>query len=320
MPVTASLFAAILPMILYLFLIWRMDKYEPEPIKFVLLHFFWGAFGAVKLSVIGTAILGVATGITGQNETDGAIQTVFFAPFVEEIAKGILLLWTVNSKNFDNITDGIVYGTAIGFGFGMTENFLYFVAYGDTASSWFYLVIVRSLFSAVMHAISTGIFGAALGIAKYSNSFVRSLLPFFALIFSMFVHFFWNASVSFNNTYFLGFVFIIILVIVFLGVLKFSLSNEKKIIEHELLEEVALGIIPQNYLPIISTRLRLKKGWMDENTRKVYFRTAIHLAFSKMKFKKVKGARKEFYYNEVVQNRIALKSLIDNKKYEMRKE
>ncbi|MEW6652036.1 MAG: PrsW family intramembrane metalloprotease [Bacteroidota bacterium] len=299
-------------MVFYLFLIWRMDKYEPEPIKFVLLHFFWGAFGAIILSVIGTAFLGFTTGITGQTKTESAIQTVFFAPLVEEIAKGILLLWTVNSKKFDNITDGIVYGTAIGLGFGMTENFLYFVTYGDTASSWVYLVIVRSLFSAVMHAISTGIFGAALGIAKYSSSFVRIFFPFLALIFSMFVHFFWNASVSFDSTYFLGFVFIIILVIVFLVVIQYSIGSEKRIIERELLEEVVLGIIPQNYLPIISTRLRLRKGWMDESTRKIYFRTAIHLAFSKMKFKKVKGVRREFYYNEVVKNRIALKSIIDN--------
>ncbi|KAF0141144.1 MAG: hypothetical protein FD122_1796 [Stygiobacter sp.] len=312
MPITASLSAAILPMTLYVFLIWRMDKYEPEPIKFVLLHFLWGAVGAIILSVAGSALLGIATGINGHTETENTIQTIFFAPFAEEVAKGLLLLWTVNSKKFDNITDGIVYGTAIGFGFGMTENFLYFVTYGDSAASWFYLVIVRTLFSAVMHGISTGTFGAVLGIAKYSNSFVRIFFPVFALIFSMFIHFFWNASVIFNGTYFYGFVFMIVLITLFIGVIKLSIFNEKKIIERELAEEVELGIIPQNYLPILSTRLRLRKGWMDEQTRKIYFRTAIHLAFSKMKHKKVNTARKQFYYNEIVQHRIALKSIIEN--------
>lgn len=318
MPISASISAAILPMLLYLFLVWRMDKYEPEPIKYVLFHFFWGAFGAIILSVIGTAVLGLSTGINGLTETDETIQTIFFAPFVEEIAKGILLLWTVNSRKFDNITDGIVYGTAIGLGFGMTENFLYFITYGDTATSWFYLVVVRSLFSAVMHAIATGTFGAALGIAKYSNSLIRFILPLIAIIFSMFIHFFWNASVTFDGTYFFGFIFMLILVIVFLTVIKISINNEKKIIENELLEEVVHGIIPDTYLPIISTRLRLKKGWMDENTRKLYFRTAIHLAFSKMKFKKVKGSRKDYYFNEVVKNRIALKNILDNLNNEIR--
>lgn len=318
MPIAASLSAAVLPMTLYLFLVWRMDKYEPEPVRFVLLHFFWGAFGAIILSIVGTAALGFATGINGQSETESTIQTIFFAPFIEEVAKGLLLLWTVNSKKFDNITDGIVYGTAIGLGFGMTENFLYFVTYGDSAASWFYLVIVRSLFSAVMHAISTGTFGAVLGIAKYSNSFVRVSFPIFALIFSMFIHFFWNASVSFNGTYFYGFIFMIALMLLFLGVIRLSIYNEKKIIERELLEEVTLGIIPHNYLPIISTRLRLRKGWMDEQTRKIYFRTAIHLAFSKMKYKKVSSSKKQFYFNEIVMNRIALKNILENQIQEVR--
>lgn len=311
MPIAASLSAAVLPMTLYLFLIWRMDKYEPEPIKFVLLHFFWGAFGAIILSVIGTTVLGLATGITGQNEIEGTIQTIFFAPLVEEIAKGILLFWTVNSRKFDNITDGIVYGSAIGLGFGMTENFLYFVTYGDTMASWFYIVIVRSLFSAVMHAISTGTFGAALGIVKYSNSLVRFFFPFLAILFSMFIHFLWNASVSFEGTYFFGFVFMIILIFLFIVIIKLSINNEKKIIERELLEEVVLGIIPSNYLPIISTRLRLRKGWMDENSRKLYFRTAIHLAFSKMKFKKVKGFKRDYYTSDIEQDRFLLKKIID---------
>lgn len=315
MPIPASIFAAILPMLLYLFLIWRMDKYDPEPIKYVLFHFFWGAFGAIILSLMGTVVLG---GFIGHIETNENIQSIFFAPFVEEIAKGILLLWTVNSRKFDNITDGIVYGTAIGLGFGMTENFLYFITYGDTVASWFYLVIVRSLFSAVMHAIATGIFGAALGIAKYSNSLIRFILPPFALLISMFIHFFWNASVTFEGTYFLGFIFMLFLIIIFLTVIKISINNEKIIIEKELFEEVVLGIIPQNYLPIISTRLRFKKGWMDERTRIIYFRTAIHLAFSKMKFKKVKGSRKDFYYNEIAQNRIALKDIINNQNKEIR--
>ena len=317
MPITASLSAAILPMTLYLFLVWRMDKYEPEPIKFVLLHFLWGAFGAIILSVAGSALLGIATGITGHTETENTIQTIIFAPFAEEVAKGLLLFWTVNSKKFDNITDGIVYGTAIGFGFGMTENFLYFVTYGDSAASWFYLVIVRSLFSAVMHAISTGTFGAVLGIAKYSNSFVRIFFPIFALIFSMLIHFFWNASVIFNGAYFYGFLFMIVLTVLFLGVIRLSIYNEKKIIERELMEEVELGIIPPNYLPILSTRLRLRKGWMDEQTRKIYFRTAIHLAFSKMKYKKVSNSSKPFYYNEVLQNRIALRNILSNNIQEM---
>ena len=84
---------------------------------------------------------------------------IVVAPIVEEITKGLFLLITITNKKFDNITDGIVYGGAIGLGFGMTENFLYFVSYGESISNWIMLVIVRSLFSAVMHCVSTATLG-----------------------------------------------------------------------------------------------------------------------------------------------------------------
>jgi protease PrsW len=312
MPIISSLLAAILPMLLYLLLIYKMDKYEPEPIKFVLVHFMWGALGAVLLGVLGTFALGYATGLNGVSETEKTIHIIIFAPLSEEIAKGIFLFWTVNSKKFDNITDGIVYGSAIGLGFGMTENFLYFVSYGDTASSWFYLVIVRTLFSAVMHCISTGIFGSLLGMAKYGNLFSRTVLPFVGLAIGMFIHFFWNSAVVFNGTSAYGFLFMLILIALYFGIIRLSIYNEKKIIEAQLEEEVLMGIIPKNLLPIISSRLRHQSGWIEEERRKLFFRTAVHLAFSKMKFKKVRDSRKQFYLNEVNQYREALRNILVN--------
>ncbi len=312
MPFFSSLLAAILPMSFYLILIWKMDKYEPEPIKFVLIHFLWGAFGAVILGVFGTLLLGYATGINGATETENTINIIIFAPLSEELAKGIFLLWTVNSRKFDNITDGIVYGSAIGLGFGMTENFLYFISFGDSANAWFNLVIIRTLFSAVMHCISTGIFGALLGMAKYGNLLSRTFLPFSGLGIGIFIHFFWNSAVIFNGTSVYGFIFMIFLIGLYFGIIRLSIYNEMKIIESQLEEEVNLGILPAKFLPIISTRLRHKPGWIEEDKRKLYFNTAVHLAFSKMKFKKVRDSRKIIYLHEVNQNREALKNILSN--------
>lgn len=312
MPIFSSLFAAIIPMLFYLTLIWKMDKYEPESIKFVIVHFLWGAFGAVLLGVLGTLLLGYTTGINGTTETENTINIIIFAPLSEELAKGIFLLWTVNSRKFDNITDGIVYGSAIGLGFGMTENFLYFVSYGDSSAAWVSLVIIRTLFSAVMHCISTGIFGALLGMAKYGNLFSRTFLPLAGLCSGIFIHFFWNSAVVFNGTSIYGFAFMLILIAVYFGIIRLSIYNEMKIIESQLEEEVTLGILPAKFLPIISTRLRHKSGWIEEEKRKLYFRTAVHLAFSKMKFKKVRDSRKQFYFQEVTQNREALKNILAN--------
>ncbi|MEW6195899.1 MAG: PrsW family intramembrane metalloprotease [Bacteroidota bacterium] len=308
MPITASFFAAIIPMLTYLIFIWRMDKYEREPLTFVFVHFIWGAIGAIALGIVGSFML---TDISGVSEEYSGmlIQTVIFAPVAEEIAKGIFLLFTINSRRFDNLTDGLVYGGAIGLGFGMTENFTYFISYGDTMIGWLFLVIIRSGFSAVMHCISTATFGAFLGVAKFTDSKYKAILPFIGLVLAIFYHFMWNLSVSFDETYLYGLLFMIVLITMFVLVFKYSVEHEKRIITKELYEESSFNIIPKEFIPIISSHLRLRKGWIDEAIRKQYFRTAIKLAFAKMKSKKARGYDQQYYLNEVDVNREILRSL-----------
>lgn len=308
MPILASFFAAIIPMIAYLLLIWTMDKYEREPLTFVIYHFLWGAFGAILLGVIGSFMLNDMTGIS--NDKNGTIiQTILFAPITEEIAKGLFLLFTINSRKFDNVTDGLVYGGAIGLGFGMTENFAYFTSYGDTISTWLFIVIIRTGFSAVMHCISTATFGAFLGLTKFTMNKIRGIFPILGLLLAMFFHFMWNASVSYPGTFLYGFLFMIILIITFFAIFRLSIRYEKKIIIRELTEESNNQILPKEHIPIISSNLRFRKGWVDERIRKQYFRSAIKLAFAKFQSRKTGGYFRQLYLGEIEINRQTIKSL-----------
>lgn len=290
-----------------------MDKYDREPLLLILIHFFWGAFGAIILGISGSIILSGLTGLIGEaSKTSSLIQTIVFAPFSEEIAKGVFLLYSVNSKKFDNITDGLVYGAAVGLGFGMTENFIYFISYGDTPLSWFQIVVIRSLFSAVMHCISTGAFGAFLAMAKFSSQPGKNALPFVGLFLAMFIHLMWNLSVSFEDTFFYGFLFMIFLILFFIFIFRLSISNEKKIIERELLDESKLGLIPQWHINILSSHLRFRDGWIDERIRRLYSRYAIRLAFSKNQFREAKDFTRDFYALEIEKNRGTIRSLLSN--------
>ena len=124
----ASLFAAIIPMFTYLLIIWRTDRYDREPFSLIIINYIYGAVGAILLAVIGSELIAAMISYILQNEEMMLrIQTIFVAPVVEETTKGFFLFLMVANKKFDNITDGIVYGGAIGLGFGMTENFFYFV-------------------------------------------------------------------------------------------------------------------------------------------------------------------------------------------------
>jgi RsiW-degrading membrane proteinase PrsW (M82 family) len=307
----ASALAAIIPMIIYLLVIWRFDRYDREPFGLVLQNYLWGALGAIFFAIIGSSIItsGLSILIHDQTQLNHA-ETIFVAPFVEEITKGIFLLITFSNKKFDNITDGIVYGGAIGLGFGMTENFLYFIAFGTTPAAWLTIVMIRTLFSGVMHCVATATFGAFLGYAKFRNIYYKITFPIIGLAIAMFIHFAWNFSVSFEATTLPGFAFMIFTVLIFITVFSVAVSNERKIIYNELFEEVVDGVIPLDHLEYLNSAKRNKLGWVDESIRKLYIRAATTLAFRKMELKNSTGSSKEFYKKDVEYYRTFIHNLL----------
>ena len=296
----ASAVAAVLPMFIYLIVIWKFDRYDREPFGLVLRNYLWGAVGAIVIAIIGSTVLsaGLATLISNKSELNN-YQTIFIAPFVEEITKGMFLLITVSSKKFDNMTDGIVYGGAIGLGFGMTENFLYFIAFGNNLQEWVTIVLIRTLFSAVMHCVATATFGAFLGYAKFKGFLYKLTFPAIGLAIAMFIHFAWNFSVSFKSTALLGFVFMIFTVLIFIVTFSVSVWSEKRIIHKELLEEVLNGLIPAEHLDVLNSSKRNRHGWVDESIRKLYIRAATTLAFRKLELKNSSGSSRDYYEKDV---------------------
>lgn len=311
MLILASALAAVIPMSLYLFLMWKFDKYDKEPFKLVLANYLWGALGAIIFAVIGSLILSSFASFFIKDELHlGWFGAIIIAPFVEEITKGFFLLITVANRKFDNVTDGIVYGGAIGLGFGMTENFIYFVAYGTTVPEWISIVVVRTLFTAVMHCVATATFGAFLGYSKFRSRSFKITFPIIGIMFAMIIHSAWNLTVSFRSTTPIGFLFMFITIIVFIIVFALSLKNEKTVISSELGEEAAAGLIPVNHINILSSSVRDKRGWIDESIRKVYIRAATTLAFRKLQLKNSHGLSKIYYENDVENYRNFIRELL----------
>lgn len=311
--IAASLLAAALPMLTYLFFIWWFDSYDREPFVLVLKNYFWGAIGAIIFSIAWSGILSAVISVFVKDEAFMSnIETILIAPFVEEITKGAFLLFTMRHKKFDNITDGIVYGGAIGLGFGMTENFIYFLVYGDTLANWITIVILRTIFSAVMHCVATGTFGAFLGYAKFKKPILKFILPVIGLSVAMFIHFMWNLSVSFESTTFLGFFFMIFTIALFISIFSLSILSEKKIIYNELITEVHNGLIPLEHISVLNSPKRNKPGWIDESIRKSYIGAATTLAFRKMQLQNSTGFSRNYYEEDVNYYRDFIKNLLSS--------
>ena len=311
---TASAAAAILPMLIYLILIWRFDRYDREPFGLVLVNYLWGALGAIFFALIGSGIIVTILSlfITSQSQLEHT-QTILIAPLVEETTKGIFLLLTYTNKKFDNMTDGIVYGGAIGLGFGMTENFLYFIAFGTTLNEWITIVIIRTLFSGIMHCVATATFGALLGYSKFKRTAYKIVLPIIGWMAAMFIHFAWNFTVSFESTTLIGFVFMFFTVIIFITVFSIAVLSERRIIYQELLEEVINGLIPAEHLEILNSSKRNRFGWVDESIRKLYIRAATTLAFRKMELKNSFGSSRNFYEKDVEYYRTFIQNLLSQR-------
>ncbi|MEN8192575.1 MAG: PrsW family intramembrane metalloprotease [Bacteroidota bacterium] len=303
--ILTSLVAAVVPMSFYLILLWRFDKYEREPLKLVIFHFLWGATISVIIGFAWSKLISIPiqTVITNQ-EIVGFIQIILIAPFVEELSKGALLFRTMKDNRFDYLTDGLVYGAAIGLGFGMTENFLYFITFGNTIPNLLWLIVIRSAFSAVMHGMATAAFGALLSISKYSKNRNKKLLIVVGIIIAMSIHFIWNFSVSFSNTFLFGLFFMFIIFIIFLFVFSYSLKFEKRIISEKLIDE-----IPETFIPILISTFRYKEGWFVEKFRKEFITSAIKLAFRKHELE-ISSEKVEFYKDEIENLRIRIAELL----------
>ncbi len=315
MPVFASALAAFIPIAFYLFFVWKFDRFDREPVGLYLKHFFWGAIGAIILALIGSYVLSFFLSFTIHNpEVRQKAETIIVAPFVEEITKGIFLLFTISNRKFDNITDGIVYGGAIGLGFGMTENFTYFLTYGKTFDNWLMLVLVRTSFTAVMHCVSTASFGAFLGYAKFKPMIFKIIFPPLGLALAMFIHFAWNFSVSFSQTSLLGFLFLSGSILIFIASFKLAVKSDARIIFRELYDEAEHDVLPHEHVTILSSIQREKSGWIDERIRKAYIKVATALAFRKMQLRNSTGLNKTIYQNEVTFYRTELLQLLNGMK------
>lgn len=144
------LIAALAPVAVLIYYIYRRDKYQKEPVKELL-----KAFGLGIMSVFASLLISAPLSSVGLFENEpstlwGALSTAFLGAAVpEEIAK-FLMFWLLVRKNrfFDERIDGIVYASVVSLGFAAVENIIYLVS---NYESWLAVGISRALFSVPAH-------------------------------------------------------------------------------------------------------------------------------------------------------------------------
>jgi protease PrsW len=195
--------------VLPLSLLWFLERRERQTPWLFAAAFLWGGCIATALALpFNTAFLKlvdtwvvlhpVVREVLGP---DAAILLAapISAPIMEEIAKsmGVLVIFWLLRAEFDNVRDGIVYGALVGVGFNWFEAALYVAqGYAESGVPPYGLQLGGryALFGLGGHAMSTGIFGAFLGIAIQTHRrWIRILAPIAGLVLAIAAHMVNNA-------------------------------------------------------------------------------------------------------------------------------
>jgi RsiW-degrading membrane proteinase PrsW (M82 family) len=248
--------AAVIPVpVLVLVFLW-LDRYEPEPVRYLILCFAWGAFGATGLAL---AVNTAAAELAGVPEP---LVAVLVAPVIEEIGKLLVPLWLLvfRRRILSGITDGIVYCGLSATGFAMVENILYLGGVGyragmdefGPATGLFMLILIfvsRVFMSGFAHPLFTAAAGVGIGLAaRTSSAAVRWFAPIGGLLVAMALHASWNlmAVLSSQNAEPLFFLYgyVAVMMPIFLGMVGLAIwlrAREGQVTQRTLPDYVRAG-------------------------------------------------------------------------------
>jgi len=261
-----SVIAGVVPTILYVLIVWWVDRYEKEPIQLLTCALLWGAIPAGILSfILETLSQGPVKQLS--QAYSQLVSTSVVAPVVEESIKGVALLglfWLAR-HDFDDVLDGIVYGSIVGFGFAMSENILYFLRawlYGGF-SSWTITVLGRALAFGFNHAMFTSFTGVGFGLARYERLRGRkALLILLGLMAAITAHFAHNVWLAVGGFCVLSFLLDWTGVLVVFIIILLAWRRESAWMAAELPGEVAAGVLtPLQFETVSSRRGRLRREW-----------------------------------------------------------
>jgi protease PrsW len=291
-----SLIAASIPTLLYVAIIYWVDRYEREPLWLLSAAFFWGAVPSIILALIFNEVFSIPLYLLAGPDMGDFLTAALIAPPVEEIAKGLalLLIFLFWHREIDSWLDGIIYGAMVGMGFAMVENIFYYMhEYEMSGMEGFsILVFLRGVIFGLNHALYTAMTGLGIAIARLSSKrSTRLLAPLAGLSVAIFLHFLHNFTVSFGNLICLVALFVNWgSTFFFLIIIIWSLAQERRWIREYLREEVDLELItPEQYEVATSGIARLQKrlGYLFSGQWRNYRRTLqFYDRCSKLAFRK----------------------------------
>jgi RsiW-degrading membrane proteinase PrsW (M82 family) len=240
----------VLQTIIYLLFIRGIDLYEREPLRYVIPVFVWGFAVATTISLVFNTLFELTLSSVTSVKTADFFTAVVAAPVVEECSKGLALLliffvaYLARRKSglieFAGVMDGIVYGSAVGFGFALAEDILYYAQFGAET------FVMRRIFGGFAHAAFTSLTGIGIGLIPFVHHRVfKPIPPLLGLLGAITLHATFNLTATLFGP--LAYAVLLFVVLVYLLVIILWLAYERRTIRGELRDEVGRTITPEEY-------------------------------------------------------------------------
>ncbi|MBK8987742.1 MAG: PrsW family intramembrane metalloprotease [Chloroflexi bacterium] len=296
-----SILAAAAPVLLYIGLVYWVDRYEKEPWWLLAAAFFWGAVPSILFAYLFNTLFSLPFFFLAGETLGETLGASFVAPIVEESIKGLAVLgiFVLWRHEIDSPLDGIIYGAMVGLGFALVENVFYFVAVYQEGGveAWGMNVFLRGIVFGLNHALFSSLTGLGVAVARLSTNpltKVGALIGGWAT--AVFLHFLHNFTLSFGNLLCLVALFSDWAgVLLTLLIIVWALLQERQWLRHYLAEEVSLGYLTSSqYLTVCSGRARIRRQLhvLLASGPAAYWRTvSLHHHLSELAYKKHHYAR-----------------------------
>jgi RsiW-degrading membrane proteinase PrsW (M82 family) len=178
----------VVPALIYIRILWFVDRYEKEPASLLGAALLGGAIVAPILTWLVEQALGIPNSIFPALFQIYPVGTPSFeGAAIEEVAKGAVIAgaYVFFRREFDGTLDGVVYGAAVGAGFALAESATFLrdlVEFGQAArfGAAFFIGI---FLSGLTQCVFSGIFGASLGYVRETSprGSARVVIPLIGL-------------------------------------------------------------------------------------------------------------------------------------------
>jgi protease PrsW len=139
---------SIFPVLIFLLCLYLLDSFKLVRHGIMVSCLLWGLLSAI-IAFYANTFLGNTFSLSQDS------LTRYFAPFIEETAKLLLIIFLIYRKKTGFMIDAAIYGFAAGTGFALAENLFYLVHFGPETHLMVW--ILRGFGTSLMHGGCTAI-------------------------------------------------------------------------------------------------------------------------------------------------------------------